>query len=364
VPAAGADPGAAMFSTLAARGRVTGSDALADAQRLVATRLHDLGFAVTRRRFRYSTLPARFGMPAVGGGSMLLLEGTAWLNRVAGRAVAGCFGLVAVAALFALARWLTGWRALALSWASAEGINLEAVRGADPRVWLVAHLDSKSQRYPIGLRALGAALSLAAWCAILIAMAAGAGGSAASGVPWIVGAGLAGGALLALGGTGNASPGAADNASGVAAVLGAAARLDPALPVGVLITDAEEAGLAGAHAWARTRPPGVAVNCDTVDDRGRFLLLTSGRTPAALRDAARAAGRVCGVAVGVRRLPAGVLTDGVALARGGWQSATLGRATVGTLLRIHTPRDAVGYCTGAGIEPAAALLHVMVLELA
>ncbi|MDE3171542.1 MAG: hypothetical protein KGN74_00590, partial [Gemmatimonadota bacterium] len=70
-----------------------------------------------------------------------------------------------------------------------------------------------------------------------------------------------------------------------------------------------------------------------------------------------------GVPVGVRRLPAGVLTDGVALARSGWRTATLGRATVGTLLRIHTSRDSVGHCAGAGIAPAAALLDAMVREL-
>jgi hypothetical protein len=70
---------------------------------------------------------------------------------------------------------------------------------------------------------------------------------------------------------GQRSAGALDNASGVAAVLDAAAALSPALPIGVLIADAEELSLAGARAWARSRPAGVALNCDSVDDDGSLV---------------------------------------------------------------------------------------------
>ncbi len=358
-PAPDAGPGAALHSVLAARGRFTGTEALARARTVVSERLRALGFAVAERPFRYSALPARLGMPAVGVASAGLLPATAWIAGWAGPVAGLIVSAVALAALRSLARWLSGPRAIALPWGVREGINVEATRSARPRVWLVAHLDSKSQRYPIALRALGAALSLAAWGALIVAAAVGA----VAALPWVIGAGIAGGALLALGGAGNASPGAVDNASGVAAVVAAAERLDPALPVGVLITDAEEVGLAGAHAWARGRAPGMAVNCDTVDDRGGFRLLVSGRVPAGLGAAAGAASAACGVPVRVRRLPAGVLTDGVALARAGWRTATLGRATVGTLLRIHTSRDSVGYCTGAGVGPAAAMLDALVREL-
>lgn len=357
--APGAGPGAALLSTLAGRGRFTGSGALADAQRVVAARLRALGFTVAERPFCYSAIPARLGMPAVGAASGALLLATAWAARHLGPAAGMIAAAASLGVLGLLARWCSGPRAIALPWAEREGVNLEAVRGAEPRVWLVAHLDSKSQRYPIALRALGAALSLAAWAALVVAAALGA----VEALPAVAGAGIAGGALLGLGGSGNASPGAVDNASGVAAVLDAAARLAPGLPVGVLITDAEEVGLAGAHAWARGRPPGVAINCDTVDDRGPFRLLVSGPVPAGLREAAGGASRRCGTALRVRRLPPGVLTDGVALARAGWRTATLSRATAGTLLRIHTPRDAVGHCTGAGVAPASALLDAIVRGL-
>jgi Peptidase family M28 len=364
VHGAGAEPRAAPFAALAARGRFTGTAALEEARRTAAGHLRGLGFQVSERRFTYSLAPARLGMPAVGLASAGLLALVAWSWPRADGVASGALAVAGPAALVALARWLTSAAAQALPFVRATGTNLEATRTPAPRVWLVAHLDSKSQRYPLALRALGATLTLAAWLAVFVLVGLRAARLPGAPVAWAVGVGLLGGALLALAASGDASPGAADNASGVAAVLAAAARLDPALPVGVLITDAEEVGLAGAHAWARGRAPGTAINCDTVDDRGRFMLLSAGRVPSELRGAARRASVRCGIPVRVRRLPAGVLTDGVALARAGWRCATLSRATIRTLLRIHTPRDSVGFCTGAGVEPAAALLDAMVRELA
>ncbi|HUX33287.1 MAG TPA: M28 family peptidase [Gemmatimonadaceae bacterium] len=365
MPAADRDagPGPSLLHALAVRGRFTGSEALAEARRLCAEQLRLLGFAVTEHQFEYSTVPARFGMPAVGTASVVLLGGVVLVAQRTGAAPASVLAAVSLAAIAGLARWLTGASAIALPAARAAGVNLQAVRGVEPRVWLVAHLDSKSQRYPLALRAVGASLTIGAWVAmLLLIMLAGAG----HGWPhawWVWGAGAAGGALLGLGSAGNDSPGAVDNASGVAAVLAASARLAPDVPVGVLITDAEEVGLAGAHAWARHRTPGTAVNCDTIDDRGAFLLLTSGRRPRRVAAAAvRAAGHT-GIAVRARPLPRGVLTDGVALARAGWACATLSRATARTLLRIHTRRDSVGHLEGSGIAPAAVLLESLVKEL-
>jgi len=360
---ASADADLAFLRALAARPRFTGTQPLARAREVCAVRLRGMGFSVVERPFRYSTLPARFGMPLVGLMSIVLVAGVELAaDRLDARAAAG-LALLGLGVLLALVRWLTGGGALSLDAARAHGANLEGTRGGEPRVWLVAHLDSKSQRYPLAVRAVGASLTMLAWGALLIACAAGAGGASSPYRWWIWAASAVGGGLLALASAGNESPGAVDNASGVAAMLAAAGRLGPAVPVGVLITDAEEVGLAGAHAWAHGRVPGIAVNCDTIDDRGEFVLLISGRRPGAVCDAAGRAARGTGVPIRVRRLPRGVLTDGVALARAGWACATLSRATVGTLLRIHTPQDSVEMLAGTGIGPAAALLDAMVREL-
>ena len=54
-------------------------------------------------------------------------------------------------------------------WMRSSGINLVATRGtADPRTWLVAHLDSKSQPVPSAARVAGViVLSLAVILAVL-----------------------------------------------------------------------------------------------------------------------------------------------------------------------------------------------------
>jgi Peptidase family M28 len=353
----------ALLRALATAGRFTGTPALDRARALCASWLTDTGFNVRESAFRYSTVPARFGMPVLGLSSAALLGLTAGLeawHAFAAAAFAAGTGLVL---LTALARWLTSPAALALPWAGAGGVNLEATRGGAPRVWLVAHLDSKSQRYPLAWRAAGATVSLSAWAGALVSVAARLG-PASWWHAWFVWApGLVGAALLMFASVGNESPGAVDNASGVASVLGAVKLLPRDTPVGVLLTDAEETGLAGAHAWAATRPPGVAVNCDTVDDRGSLMLLTSGRRPAAVVAAVQRATRRTGQGCRVRALPMGVLTDGVALSRAGWVCGTVGRATIGTLLRIHTSRDSVELLTGSGVALASALLAATVQEL-
>jgi hypothetical protein len=51
-----------------------------------------------------------------------------------------------------------------------------------------------------------------------------------------------------------------------------------------------------------------------------------------------------------------VLTDGVALADGGWQVVTLSKGGLRTLARIHTPRDHADGLTGQGIDEVARLI--------
>jgi hypothetical protein len=133
----------------------------------------------------------------------------------------------------------------------------------------------------------------------------------------------------------------------------------------VLLTSAEELGLAGARAWARVwseagLPPGAAVNCDGVDDAGRLTAMYSGARPEALVRAASAeeggdAGRAT-----VRRLLPGILVDAVALADAGWRTITVSRGTLGTLGRIHTPRDTADRLSGNGIADAARLMQSLV----
>ncbi|HVB30978.1 MAG TPA: hypothetical protein VNE60_05570, partial [Gemmatimonadaceae bacterium] len=214
----------ALLRALAARPRFTGTDDLASARRHCAGVLRDMGFAVREQPFAYSALPARCGMPAVGLTSIALLGGTLAVARARGAGWTLAAAAAGVLLLAGLARWLSSAWALRVPAARARGVNLEATRGSEtPGLWLVAHLDSKSQRYPLALRAAGASLTIAAWVVAMALSAAGVAGVGGWPQLWISGAvGAVGGALLMFVGTGNDSPGAVDNASGVVAVLSAA----------------------------------------------------------------------------------------------------------------------------------------------
>jgi hypothetical protein len=155
---------------------------------------------------------------------------------------------------------------------------------------------------------------------------------------------------------GNRSPGALDNASGVATVLGAAERMS-GRPVGVLLTSAEELGLAGARAWLRNRTPRIALNCDGIDDTGRLVCMRSGRRRRAVQ-ALQIGAMKTGVSLQERGLIPGLLVDAVALADAGWETATLSRGTWGTLARVHSASDDLRHMTGTGIDEAAQVLAI------
>jgi hypothetical protein len=133
--------------------------------------------------------------------------------------------------------------------------------------------------------------------------------------------------------------------------------------VGVLLTSAEELGLAGARAWVRERRPAVALNCDGLDDDGELLVMYSGAKPARLLDAFHRAASTDGDPARVRRLLPGILTDAVAFSDAGWEAITLSRGTIKTLSRIHTRRDNLELLTGAGVDAAAPLLVRVAREL-
>lgn len=356
----------ALLVALAIHPRPAGSEAEARARARCAARLTELGFDVREERFDYSAAPGRWGTPLAGAASMVLVA-LASLLGARGMA-AGALLLLAGGgvALGALGAWAARRLVLDFPALRRTGVNLVAARrsalagpdgSVEPEVWLMAHLDSKSQPVPIGVRALGVVATGIAWlAAAAVALAQLAGAPVAGAWPWVALAALVGGLPVMLTTVGSDSDGAVDNASGVAAVLDAAARLPREVHVGVVLTSAEELGLAGARAWARARPPATALNCDGVDDEGHLVAMYTGPRPERLLGALRAAARDLGVPLGVRRLVPGILTDGVALADAGWQVVTLSRGTRATLGRIHTRRDDLAHLRGDGLAAAGALL--------
>ncbi len=375
------------LAALAAEPRPAGGAAEARARAYAAGVLAAAGYRVREEPFTYSSAVGRYGAPVAGAASLLVLAAAALAGMRDRPAVAGATLLGALAALVAAAGWVSREGVLRLPLARRSSVNLVAeppaasgaagagAGGAEPpRVWLVAHLDSKSQPVAMSLRVAGVSALVAAWvAAFALAAAHGAGWMDAARAqrlwPALAVLAAAGALPVSMALVGARSAGALDNASGTAAVLMAAAELAasgavredgtpaPRAPVGVLLTSAEELALAGAQAWAAGwydagRVPGVALNCDGVDDRGALRLFGGGDAAEGLRDAVRHA--VPGARL--RALPPGVLVDAVALAQSGWAALTVSKGTWRTLARIHTRRDTLARLDGRGVPEAAGAL--------
>jgi peptidase M28-like protein len=350
----------AHLARLGAVSRATGSREIADARQYCAALLGELGFSVAEHPFEFSAFAGRWAAPVAG----LLIPSLATLIVLARSPQSRALWIAAGGVLFALwlliGRWSSGRGVLDAPLLRRRGVNLEAVRGAEPRLWLLAHLDSKWQPVPMiarvaGVLTLGVSLIALAGAIFLVPPA----------VPWLLALTWLGATPLILSLVGARNHGTLDNASGVAAVLTAAALVEPSQSLGVLITDAEELALAGARAWAsegRIRPT-VAINCDTVDDDGPLVLMYTGSRPMRVISALEAAASSSDVEVRALHLIPGILTDSIALAARGWETVTLSRGTLRTLQRIHTSRDTLATMSGKGIEAAAIVLARAATEL-
>jgi hypothetical protein len=326
--------------------------------------LSDAGFEVGEEPFEYSAFPGRYATAVAGVLSTLLLV-AATLAACRGRTgVAAAILTLGAATLAAAARWTVRTGVVSGPWMRRHGSNLIATRGAArPDMWLVAHLDSKSQPVPMLVRAGAIALHGTTWVAALLLCVADWLGASLVSWSFVGAAGVVTGLPIMASAVGDHSAGAVDNASGVVAVLLAAAALPRELSLGVLLTSAEELGLAGARTWVRTRPPATALNCDGIDDGGELHCMYSGRRPARLVAAFERAARAEGTALRAHRLLPGMLVDGVAFADAGWEVLTLSRGTIGTLARIHTPRDSIEILRGVGIDDAVLVLTRAAREL-
>lgn len=348
-----------------ARPRMSGTGQVADVEQELRGRFETLGYQVRAMPFSFSTWPGRFGLTVAGAVLCLaaLLGG--------GLILAGLPAVALVALAVALALALTPWLALggalrALPWGRIESTNLLFQKpGVAPAWILMAHRDTKSQLVPTLARTAALGASLVAWSALVILAALWFAGDAFRfpTVTLAVAATLlVAGLALALSWSGNDSPGALDNASGLAALLAVAGAAGDTGDVAFLVTDGEELGLAGARAAAAELPPvqGV-INVDGLDDRGTFYVAEgygfrrTGSAPQ-LAAALLTAGAVLDMPVRRRTLPRSLPVDHVPIAAFGIPALTLMRGDWQSLLRVHRPNDDVSHIQGTGAADGATLL--------
>jgi hypothetical protein len=327
---------------------------------------------VREQPFEFSALPGRFATPLVGASAALLvglagLFGSAGLRWHPFAIMAGGGLFLAVAGV-----WLARHGVLSAPLLRELGVNLEGTRAgapAPPTVWLCAHLDTKSQPVPSFARAAGVVLMALGYIGMLVVTAVAAFGGDPAAAYWVIAAAvtLAGAVPVVLSMVGDNSPGALDNASGVVTAIAALRELtgrDDA-NIGMLITDAEELGMAGARAWARGRRGGrdTILNCEGADDEGRIAVMYTGRKPAALLRAVARASRETGVVHKTSRMIPGILTDSVAFTDAGLSSVTFLRGTVRSLMRVHRASDDLAHLRGTGIADTAALVAATARQL-
>jgi hypothetical protein len=348
--------------------RLPGSESLRDVEAAIVEHLTESGYTVFRDSFIASASPlvatsvagAGFGWTALILTPLLIIGPPGWTVALTG---VGAFSLISLLAA-GLYRGRVGLGTL-----KVEAVNIWAKRDR-PKVWLVAHCDSKSQQLSLGGRVLGVTVLCVGLTLMIVALTL----RIFTPVPWWYAfpAGLAtalGGGALSRATVSNDSPGAVDNATGVVAALVAADCLRTRGDIGVLITGAEEFGMAGADAWtSQYGETGMFVNFDSLDSRGRYRVMTH-RTRAQdemsdrgeeIANALTSQLTSLGQGVVCRSLPPGVLVDGVTLARAGMSGVSLSRGDWKTLRVIHTRRDSsdrvdVAAAVMAGRASAAAL---------
>jgi hypothetical protein len=341
-----------------AKPRLTGTRGAANITRLIRLRFRKLGYDVREDAFTFNPLPGRFALTAVG----VLYTVAVFIGTVLLRTNHPYGALALLLVLGVLVGTIAAFAGRAidrLQWGRVEGVNLFATTGeARPRFIVMAHRDSKSQPVPLAFRGPAIVLSVVIWLALLLAALLHSLKPLSSSIIVALGVvGVLAGVLLIFCWVDNRSPGALDNASGVAAAIGLAARERAAGDVAFLITDAEELGLAGARAAAGTLPPVIGVfNLDGLDDEGTFyamerfgLLRKQGAAPhlaAALLEEAAARGE----AIERRDLPFGIPVDHIPIVKGGLPAVTVMRGTLGSLRRVHLPADNLANLHGEGVQ--------------
>jgi hypothetical protein len=354
-----------LLDQLSERPRFAGSPEEANARDTCRDELERAGFACAELPFEYSQWPGRWGPPvaaAFQAATIVVVARTAIHQGPLAALVIG--GALLTALTLASGDAKRRWTAQ-FPFQRARSVNLEARRG-NPEVWLVAHIDSKSQTVPMLFRILSSVVLGVITALSLLFLLLSLVWTSPPQVTWhgLAIAAVVGALPSMLCFVRNDSPGAVDNASGVAAVL-IASESAPSRDLGVLITSGEELGLAGARDWAARAGKGaLVINCDTVDDAGGWRCMYTGLKPGRITAAAETIAGPLGFELTVARLIPGILADSMAFADRGIESVTISRGTLSTLARIHTRRDTSNALAGSGVADAGALLSSLAKELA
>jgi hypothetical protein len=322
--------------------RLVGSPGHSGVREVLKRELSARGYVVLEHQFAMRRTAGPAALISVGGALAAAAVGTVLLATTSSARGAVACWLVAVALCLGAVLFVRGRGA-----APVTAVNLIGVRPrARVTLWLAAHYDSKGQPLSMAWR-IGAVVLAALGAGGLLGVAAARLAGHPLGGPaevMLAALALVGGLLLVGNRVTNASPGAVDNATGLATLFAIVDLLPVGAPVGLLFPDAEEYGLLGARALVRERANlfdgATVLNLDGIDDRGSAICFVHRPGPAV--DAVA-------TALGARRrrlLP--VLVDGLAFGRVARECATIMRGDWRTAGLVHTPRDVADRLTLEG----------------
>jgi hypothetical protein len=360
------------IAELSAMRRLAGTPGEALAQEYIRGAGRDADIEMHDEDFAYTELPLKLALPAMCLiiGSISVMGSLAYLWGTSLVLIPGAALLVAVYFGF---KWSSTFEKFA-SKGSKHSVNLVGrIPGIEPRgtVMLSAHYDSKSQIMPVILRAsffmigFATAILLGLTLVAVGILKAGGHGFLGSHIGFFIS--LVPPALmlgLILNVTGNRSPGALDDASGVAVIL-EAGRVLAGSPLHnfdtvVAAFGCEEVGLCGsisyllAHEDELRRRPFFMLNFDMPFTSSGNLMLNTGfefppvRTSMRLNETARRVGKAMGVKVSGGYLPVGAGADHMPWVKHGFEATGL----VSAATNIHSSRDSLDKVNREGLRRA------------
>lgn len=361
---------------LAAMRRLAGTPGELEAQAYIRGAGAEVGLEMVDEEFSYSEGALKVALPAtcLAIAAVSLAGSFAFKYAVAPMAIA-C-GAVLLAMVYFGFKWTSLFERFASS-GNRNSVNLVgSVKAREPQgtVLLGAHYDSKSQLMPVVLRA--GLFLIGFLCAVLFALAlivlgilAATGadhmGSTTGFVVTLIPCALM--SALVFNVTSNRSPGALDDASGVAVILEVARELTAhpleGFDVRIVAFGCEEIGLCGSinyllrHESELRASPFYMLNFDMpFTSSGNIIINTAfefppARTSRKLNDLIRRAGSDMGLTVRGAYLPVGAGADHMPWVKHGFEAACMVSASTS----IHSSRDSIDRVSREGLRRAGEL---------
>jgi Zn-dependent M28 family amino/carboxypeptidase len=355
--------------------RLPGTPGEADARAYIKAACAEGGLEMAEDIFHYTGAPLVVAMPLITLGLALLCVAGSVVYLVGSSVAMFVLGIVILGALFLSFKWSATFESFAAKDGNKESSNLlGTVEGRTSRgtVIVSAHYDSKSQLMPVSVRV--ALYLLGFMTAGLFAFALIAVGAVMMSGPDLSGS-TAGFVItllpavcllaLSINVTGNRSPGALDDASGISVILelGRLIKGEPLRNLDLVVAcfGCEEVGLVGSSKYMNSYAaelkesgPLYMLNFDMPFSPSGSIFLSTAfemppvKTSAVLNEKTREAAKSMGIELKGVYLPVGAAADHMPWVKNGYEATCF----VSPATFVHSSRDTVERINREGLRRA------------